>query len=600
MKITNLAIAAALAPVVSPAAPAAATAPAERLHECAKAVTRCEGTLSVPLDWGGPSSERITVAFTWLPAKDAAGTILANPGGPGSALPALPTVVNALGPVLDRRNLLVVEPRGFGASAPLLCPGLDLNAPDTVGACAARLGPRVRYFTTDQAVADMNAVREALGVPKVTFYGNSYGTLFAQAYATRHPGGTEALFLDSTVTTTPEGYATWPTRTRLDLLGLVCAPSRQCRELPGTPGGTWSRLVERLRAHPDPKAPLISLSAMGQSLFQPVFGREANAAATAYLRGDAAPLHRLVSAVGASPTPPMRGAEWAGFLAYRCGDSALPYDRQASPAERRRQLDRYYAEKRPMRPFTIADVGGKTPLDLCVNWPTPRHSPPVPDGAEYPPVPVLAVGGDFDTGTPAEVARAVRRFPDGTFARVRFGGHSLAWGELPVNRCVRSAMRSFLADPHGPVPAVDCGAENYRAVGAFPRSVKDVRPISAPGLSEEERRLVAAAFATVQDASARRNPYSVVHSLLKTEPGLRGGVIRFDDDAGTIALEDVRFVGDLTAGGRIRLTPDGEAAAELVVTGAAGAHRLTLSWSAFQASERPPVSGSFDGRAFSS
>lgn len=277
---------------------AALPASAASVHECAQAVSRCDGTISVPLNWNDPSSERITVAFAWLPAKDAAqGTILANPGGPLPALPQIPTLQQALGPVLDRRNLLVVEPRGLGKSSPLLCPGLNLTAPETISTCARLLGPRAQYFTADQVVADMDAVRRALGVPEVTFYGNSYGTLYAQAYATRHPGSLAAAFLDSTTITAPDGYALWPMRTRLDLLDLVCERSRACRELPGSASGTWTRLVAHLRAQPDAEVPLSSLIAIGNSLQQPVFGREASAAATAYLRGDQAPGRRPWSSV---------------------------------------------------------------------------------------------------------------------------------------------------------------------------------------------------------------------------------------------------------------------------------------------------------------
>ncbi|MFF0309801.1 alpha/beta fold hydrolase [Streptosporangium sp. NPDC004379] len=610
MEIRNLVIAAALTSTHLPGVPATVTtgtptATAEPLHGCARATARCDGEISVPLDWNDPSSERITVAFAWLPRAGASGTVLANPGGPAAALPDVPALTEVLGPVLDRRNLLVVEPRGLGKSSPLLCPDLDLGVPETIAGCAERLGPRLRYFTADQAVDDMDAVRRALGVPKVTFHGTSYGTLFAQAYATRHPGSTAALFLDSTVTTNRDGYASWPLRARLDLLDLVCRASRDCRSLPGTAGGTWTRLVERLRARPDPKAPPTGLAAVVANVSQPVFGREAGAAATAYLRGDPAPLHRLVTAVTAGPVPPLKGSQWAGYLAYRCGDSALPFDRDASPAERREQLDRHYREKRPLRPFTVAELGGTSPLDLCVNWPTPRPSPPVPPDAAYPAVPVLAVGGDFDTETPAEVAEQVRRFPRGVFVRVPFGGHSLAWGSRPVNECVRSLMRSFLDDPSRPLPAARCTAENYRATGEFPETVKEATPIRAPGLSARDRRVAGAAFATVQDASARRNPYSLLHSLLKTEPGLRGGRLAFDDAARAISLEDVRFVGNLAVSGRVTLPEDpdggGEAVARLTVTGDDGTpHEITLSWPVFVAEERPPLSGTFDGRPFSS
>ena len=34
----------------------------------------------------------------------------------------------------------------------------------------------------------MNQLRRALGLGKIFFYGDSYGTFFGQAYAVRHPG----------------------------------------------------------------------------------------------------------------------------------------------------------------------------------------------------------------------------------------------------------------------------------------------------------------------------------------------------------------------------------------------------------------------------
>ncbi|MFD1544869.1 alpha/beta fold hydrolase [Nonomuraea guangzhouensis] len=598
MDFRALVVGIALATAALPAIPAFA----DPVHECATAVSRCDGTVSVPLNWNDPSSERITVSFAWLPAKAGAkGTILANPGGPLPALPQIPIIQQTLGPVLDRQNLLVVEPRGLGKSSPLLCPGLNLMAPDTITACARQLGPRAQYFTADQVVADMNAVRRALGVPEITFYGNSYGTLYAQAYATRYPESLSAAFLDSTTITAPDGYALWPMRSRLDRLDLVCERSRACRALPGDASGTWTRLVAHLRAEPDAELPIGSLIAVVRNVQQPVFGRESSAAATAYLRGDPAPLRRLARVVSGSPQQPVEGAEWAGYLAHRCGDGSFPFDRDATAAERERQIERYFREERPLAPFTPADMGvtGAAALEFCVNWPTPRDNPPVPPRATRPAVPVLVVGGDFDTQSPAEVARALRTFPNAKVVRVRYGGHSLAWGGGPVGECVRTGLRAFLSDPAHRVPDLRCDAENYRAAGAFPRSSADVTAIPATGLRESERRTVSAVFATAVDATSRRNPYALLHARLKTEPGLRGGRVDFHDD--TITLDQTRFVTDLQADGDIRLSVTGQATAALRATGADGrAHDITLTWQAFTAQERPALSGTFDGRPFSS
>lgn len=221
------------------------------LHECAVATTRCDGEIRVPLDWADPESERITVGFAWVPRSDttrpATGAILANPGGPAAAIAAVPGLEQVLGPVLERRNLLVVEPRGFEASSPLRCPGLDLYDDASIAACAEALGPRVQYFASDQIVADMDAARAALGVQKVSFYGNSYGSVFAHGYATRFPDHTEAVFFDSVVRIGDDGYVSEPIH-RLSRRGLtrrlsrpktpISATTMVCRPSPCRAGST--------------------------------------------------------------------------------------------------------------------------------------------------------------------------------------------------------------------------------------------------------------------------------------------------------------------------------------------------------------------------
>lgn len=591
----------ALSATVLAAAPSAQTAPLPKApHECARAVARCDGTLAVPLDWSDPSSERIEIAFAWIPAaKRATGTILANPGGPLPALPALPRIQQALGPVLDHQDLLVVDPRALGKSSPLLCPGLNLTEPDTIAACATRLGSRIRFFTADQAAHDMDAVRRTLGAGPVTFYGNSYGTAYAQAYAARHPEGLAAMFLDSTMVTSADGYALWPMRSRSDLLDHVCDRSRACRALPGDARRTHARLVARLREHPDPEVPLLALRSV-ERVSEPVFGREMNSAAASYLAGDPEPLRRLARVLAGAPSQQIEGAEWAGYLAYRCGDGSFPFDRGADPAERLDQLERYYLRERPLAPYIPDDLGldVRKSLEFCVNWPTPRHSPVLPPDANLPDVPVMVIGGDFDTHTPAEVKRAMRVFPGATFVRVPFGTHSLTWAGGEVGDCVAAALRSFVTDHR--VPRARCTAENYRALGAFPRSLREVAPVPAAGLDRTRRRVLAAAFATAADAVARRNPYNLFHGRLTDQPGLRGGRVAFGD--GSITLNEAAFVPGVVVSGQIAFTPQGDATASLSVRVAGSpdgrAHRVELTWEAFLAYERPALSGTFDGTSF--
>src|SRR5438067_181823 len=67
------------------------------------------------------------------------------------------------------------------------------------GICANRLGARRDYYLSDDSVADIDALREALGIPKWSVYGVSYGTKVATLYAQRYPDRVERLVLDSIV-----------------------------------------------------------------------------------------------------------------------------------------------------------------------------------------------------------------------------------------------------------------------------------------------------------------------------------------------------------------------------------------------------------------
>ena len=89
----------------------------------------------------------------------------------------------------------MLDQRGTGAGA-LRCPALqramgtsDLTVPPpgTVQACARALGPNRRFYSTADTVADLEALRVALGADKLTLDGVSYGTFVAERYAIAHP-----------------------------------------------------------------------------------------------------------------------------------------------------------------------------------------------------------------------------------------------------------------------------------------------------------------------------------------------------------------------------------------------------------------------------
>ncbi len=575
------------------------------VHRCAAAVTRCEGTVRVPLDRGAARSDSIDVAFVWLPRTDATrparGTILANFGGPAAAIPFATRLRDILGPTLERDNLLVVDPRGLGRSSPLRCLPVALSDFAGVAACARALGPSVRFYASDQVAADIEAVRSALGIETVTLYGNSYGTVFLHAYLARYPDRVDAAFFDSMVLVGDDGYVRHPMRRGPDVVEFVCQRSVPCRAREESPSTLLERLTWRLRVRPDSAVPIRALPSLLQGAN--VSGvREVAAAAAAYLAGDRHPLHRLTRGFGSFTDVPLEDA--GGLLAIVCADARFPYERAASSNRRRQQLRRYEASARPWRPFARADFTDILGfVDPCLHWPTPRASPPVPPDASYPAIPILVASGDFDTRRPDEVARFLRRFPRATLLRVPFGGHALAAGPAPHNGCVRAVMRAFLeergrvAEPRD--ASVACDAESFRALGTFPRRSADLPEPEGDDLDPSARRLVAAVFATVQDAVARRDPLDRARGARAgAEPGLRGGTVAWDPSTRTLTMVAARFVEDVTVAGTVRLDAKGEARADATAAVAAREHHVRFDWRAFVAEDVTAVTGRVDGQPF--
>src|SRR5918999_97808 len=107
--------------LVAASSAAVATATADGRHECATATDRCIGTLTVPLNWQDPRSEKITIRFGYIPRADrsrpARTSILVMPGGPAPLGPNAERVDafrRAFQPLLDDSDMMVVEFRGLG------------------------------------------------------------------------------------------------------------------------------------------------------------------------------------------------------------------------------------------------------------------------------------------------------------------------------------------------------------------------------------------------------------------------------------------------------------------------------------------------------
>jgi pimeloyl-ACP methyl ester carboxylesterase len=66
-----------------------------------------------------------------------------------------------------------------------------------LGACSAALGATRAFYTSQESVEDLDALRQALGGTPLSLFAVSYGGRVAGMYAREHPQGVARMVLDS-------------------------------------------------------------------------------------------------------------------------------------------------------------------------------------------------------------------------------------------------------------------------------------------------------------------------------------------------------------------------------------------------------------------
>lgn len=274
-----------LAHAASGASAASAPAPAAStgaLSECRIPGLRNSvlcGMVRRPLDPARKGSPTIDVHYVVVPAmarRKLPDPVFLLAGGPGqSAIDLAPSAMGSFARLVNRRDIVFVDQRGTGRSAPLDCddttrePLADQSDPERqfhrLMDCKARLLklPYIQTpadlgaFTTPLAMQDLDAVRRQLGVDRINLVGASYGTRAALEYQRQFPAAVRRSVIDGVAPADmvlPTSFSV-DGQAAFDAVLTACEREAACKSSYPTLRGDWAALLARLpkpvtAAHP--------------------------------------------------------------------------------------------------------------------------------------------------------------------------------------------------------------------------------------------------------------------------------------------------------------------------------------------------------------
>jgi pimeloyl-ACP methyl ester carboxylesterase len=415
--------------------------------------------------------------------QDRIGSLLVNPGGPGVS--GIDTAVYlSFGQqfgglpkeVTDRFDIVGFDPRGVGRSSAVKCiSGTDQDesfavVPDPVSqaqfdevaaltkkiadGCGKKYGDQLVTFSTEQAAHDMDAIRAAVGDPKLTYLGFSYGTLLGATYAQLYPSKVRALVLDGAVD--PEQ-------------GLVAGSESQAKgfERAFTNFTKWcGRTPAQCPIAPDARGAVTD--ALAKADVSPVKGDDGRDATSGWIfvavvsslytesgwktlaeavddlqAGDATGVFDLADQYADRKSGGTYTNKFDANLAVNCADTE-----DAPTVERIRQLQGEWRKKYPLFGAPLA-IG----MMACTYWPGNRDPYPVGPATGSPPI--VVVGTTGDPATPYEnTARLASMLGTGQVLTWEGEGHTA----YPSTTCIVKAVDTYLIDLTVPKDGLRCPA----------------------------------------------------------------------------------------------------------------------------------------------
>ena len=433
-------------------------------------------SLQVPLDYARPGGRKITLALSRVPATAPAGQqqgdLLVNPGGPGASGRGLAAAVAAdLEPgVAAEYNIIGFDPRGVGASVPALScdPGFYAGVrPDYIPAgaaaervlvnrartyaadCQQRYGWLLPHLTSVDSARDMDSIRAALGVPKISYFAYSYGTYLGQVYATLFPHRLRRMVLDSVVNPRGAWYADniaqdYAFQGRIAAFFAWVAAHNSVFRLGSTAAQVnqaWHRARARLQAHPVDG--MIGADDFDDTFLQGGYTSSLwpglAAALATYLHGGGT--GQIIAQYRQEGAP--NENEFAVYNAVECSDVNWPRNWARWDADTRRVFR--------TAPFQAWDNAWFNAA--CAFWPVRGPAQPLHiRGAGLPGI--LMIQGTLDAATPYRGAQTAHRLlPTARMVVVVGGGNHGQSLTQPPNTCVNGYLNRYLATgalPSGP------------------------------------------------------------------------------------------------------------------------------------------------------
>lgn len=371
------------------------------------------GSVARPLDPAVANGPMIDVHYAVLPAvarNKKPDPVLFFAGGPGqSAIDLAGPASRLLARFSNRRDIVLVDQRGTGRSAPLRCdsdeqparPVGEMADPkaalQAVQRCRQALQKLphgdLRRYTTTLAMQDVDAVRQALGAEQLNLVGGSYGTRAALEFLRQFPQAVRRAVLDGVAPPDMALPASMgvDAQAAFDALLAWCDADAVChREHPDL-RGRWRQLLAGL---PREVATVHPLSGRDETL------RMTPDLLASLVRGP------LYSPLAASALPAAVEQAAAGRWTPLLGLSMMQSGGRGSALASGMHFSVICAEDQPRAAALPAAGGdfGQGVADLyrqvCADW--PRGDVPAAFYRMPPaPVPVLLLSGAVDPITPA-------------------------------------------------------------------------------------------------------------------------------------------------------------------------------------------------------